>query len=84
MKISFDGEADALYIELASGKFHTNKRIDDDTVLDLDADGKVIGIEMIGVRDKISTDGVLKLSVHVQQDKAHKPIIENLEIPISA
>ena len=44
MKITFDRKADALYIEFSNGNFVSNKKIDDNTIIDLDKDGKMIGI----------------------------------------
>ena len=38
MKITFDKEADAVYIEFSSGEFVSNKKIDNDTIIDLDKD----------------------------------------------
>jgi len=56
MKITFDKEADALYIEFTSGEFASNKKIDKDTIIDLDRDGKILGIELLNVSDRISKD----------------------------
>ena len=44
MDISFDKKADALYIEFRKGKFGSNKKIDQDTVIDLDEKGKLLGM----------------------------------------
>jgi len=84
MKISFDPEADALYVEIAKGKFHTNKKVDDTTVLDLDEKGRVLGLEIIGVRERLGTKGKLTLDVQVQQMKALKPFVDKLVIPLTA
>ena len=40
MEISLDWKADALYIKFQEGKFARNKRVDDDTIIDLDAKEK--------------------------------------------
>ncbi|MBI2583856.1 MAG: DUF2283 domain-containing protein, partial [Candidatus Aenigmarchaeota archaeon] len=37
MEIKLDLKADALYIKFQEGKFAKNKRIDKDTVIDMDA-----------------------------------------------
>ncbi len=49
MDISYDKEADAMYIKLREGEFAKNKQIDDFTIIDLDKDGKVLGIELLDV-----------------------------------
>jgi len=56
MKITFDKDADAVYIELGSGEFASNKKIDDNTIIDLDKEGKIIGIELLEVSKRISKD----------------------------
>ena len=50
MKIGVDTTADAMYIELAdrSGKVARTVSIDDGTMCDLDAEGHLLGIEVIG------------------------------------
>ena len=53
MRITFDKEADALYIEFSEGEFASNKKIDDDTIIDLDKEGKTLGIELINVSKRI-------------------------------
>lgn len=53
MKISFDRKADALYIEFSRGKFGSNKKLDDETVLDLDKYGKILGIEILSASKRI-------------------------------
>lgn len=56
MKIELDKQADAMYIEFNSGEFATNKKIDNNTVIDLDKNGKILGIEIINVSKVISKD----------------------------
>jgi uncharacterized protein YuzE len=62
MKIEFDKEADAIYIEFNSGEFATNKKIDDNTILDLDKDDKILGIEIINASKAISKDFLSSVS----------------------
>ncbi len=56
MKITFDKEADALYIEFSSGEFFSNKKIDNNTIIDLDKKGNILGIELLIVSKRISKD----------------------------
>ena len=53
MKITFDKEADAVYIEFSSGEFASNKKIDNDTIIDLDKNGNILGIELLSVSERI-------------------------------
>ncbi|MEK6936281.1 MAG: DUF2283 domain-containing protein [Nanoarchaeota archaeon] len=54
MKITFDKDADAVYIELSEGEFASNKKIDKDTIIDLDKDGNILGIEIINASKRIA------------------------------
>lgn len=63
MEITFDREADALYIELSSGEFASNKKIDDDTIIDLDKKGNVLGIELLNVSKRLPKDFLSNINV---------------------
>ena len=63
MKITFDKEADAVYIELGIGEFASNKKIDDSTIIDLDKSGNILGIEILRVSKRIPKDFLSKISV---------------------
>ncbi len=63
MEISLDLKADALYIKFQEGKFAKNKRIDQDTIIDLDAKGRLLGIEMLNVTKKVSVKDLSDVSV---------------------
>ena len=54
MKVTYDKEADAMYIKLTDEKFSKAKVIDPKTILNLDKDGNVIGIELLSVSKRIS------------------------------
>ena len=54
MKITFDKEADAVYIEISEEEFKTNKKMDNETIIDLDKNGKIIGIELLNVSKRMS------------------------------
>ena len=63
MEISLDLKADALYIKFQEGKFAKNRRIDEDTLIDLDAKGRLLGIEMLNVTKKISVKDLSDVNV---------------------
>ena len=63
MKIEFDKDADAIYIEFSSGKFASNKKIDNDTVIDFDKDGNILGIEIINASKRIAKGFLSDISV---------------------
>jgi len=52
MKISYDKEADAMYIRLREGKVDHTKEIDENTIIDFNKEGQVIGIEILFVKER--------------------------------
>ena len=63
MEISYDKEADAIYIEFRKGEFATNKKIDDFTIIDLDKEGNILGIELLDVSKRIPIESLSEVSV---------------------
>jgi len=63
MEISLDLKADALYIKFQEGKFAKNKKIDEDTIIDLDKKGGLLGIEMLNVTKKIPIKNLSNVNV---------------------
>jgi uncharacterized protein YuzE len=49
MKIEYDQKADAIYIRLSSGTIADSDEVRPNVFLDTDANGRVLGIEMLGV-----------------------------------
>lgn len=52
MKIRYDPDADALYIRLRNEEVHHTKEVDDNTILDFNKDGQVIGVEILFVKER--------------------------------
>jgi uncharacterized protein YuzE len=63
MEITYDKEADAMYIEFRKGKFAKNKKIDNFTIIDLDEEGNILGIELLDVSKRIPQKSLSKLHV---------------------
>jgi uncharacterized protein YuzE len=49
MKIEYDPKADAMYIRLLAGTVTESDEVRPGVVFDMDADGRVLGIEMLDV-----------------------------------
>ena len=49
MKIEYDPKADAMYIRLSSGTIADSDEVRPNVFLDTDANGRVLGIEMLDV-----------------------------------
>ena len=53
MKISYDPDADAMYIELVEREVAKTKEVDDNTIIDLDNEGNVVGVEILFVKERM-------------------------------
>jgi uncharacterized protein YuzE len=53
MKISYDDEADALYVKLTDSEVATSHIVDEGRVLDVDEAGEPVGIEVLGVSEGV-------------------------------
>ena len=52
MRIQYDPSADAMYIRLAEGVVADTDEVREGVVLDYDAGGKVLGIEVLNVSER--------------------------------
>lgn len=62
MKIEYDKEVDALYIRIKEKKVTHTKEIEEGINLDIDEDGKVIGLEIIGATERYSLEDIFNIS----------------------
>ena len=53
MEITYDKEADALYIEFSNAEFVKNRKLDSKTIIDMDKNDQIIGIEILDVGKRI-------------------------------
>ncbi len=63
METKYDEEVDVLYIKLKRGEFAKNKKLDDLTILDLDEEGNVLGIELLDASKRIPAEALDKFQV---------------------
>jgi len=52
VKVKYDAEADALYIELKDTTV-TTKRLDQDIAIDYDSEGRIAGIEILSATERV-------------------------------
>ena len=67
MKFEYDPQADALYIRLAAGTVAETDEVRPGVILDYDANGKVLGIEMLNVSQ--TADNPRELAMEVLTSK---------------
>lgn len=65
MKTKYDKKTDAVYIELAKGKYEVSRKISDAIVVDEDKKGKVLGIEILDATENIAAFNPQKFSTNI-------------------
>ena len=63
MKVSYDKEVDALYIELSSEKPEGVVEIEEGMNIDVTSDGIIVGIELIDASKRLSLNSFLKYEI---------------------
>lgn len=65
MKVHFDEKADALYLRLDDSKIVESEEVRPGIVLDFNDKNQVVGIEILGVKDKVPTADLKKMQFEV-------------------
>ena len=63
MRISYDPEADALYIELRSAAATDSVDLEEGVSADLDEHGHVIGIEVLDASERLGNDALANVAL---------------------
>ena len=64
MKLEYDRQADAIYLRLKDdAAIASTREIDDNVIIDVDAAGKLVGIELLFVSDYLSPDDIDSFTV---------------------
>ena len=63
MKIEYDKEADALYIQLREAKVDDNIDIEEGVTIDLDEKKHIVGIEILDVSKKLSLKDIINITI---------------------
>jgi len=62
LKIEYDKEVDALYIYLQEKEVYKTKEIEEGVNIDFDEEGKVIGLEIIGVTQRYKLEDIFNIT----------------------
>ncbi len=63
MRIEYDKEADALYIQLKEAYVDDNIDIEEGVTVDLDEKRHIVGIEILDVSKKLSLKDIVNISI---------------------
>jgi len=67
MKVRYDEEADALYIRLRKGEYYKSDEIKEGFILDYDADGNIVGIEILDASSNLSPSDLSTVNFEVSR-----------------
>ncbi len=62
MKIEYDSEVDALYIRIQEKKVFHTKELEEGINIDLDKRNKIIGLEIIGAKERYNQKDIFNIS----------------------
>ncbi len=65
MRIYFDEKADALYLRLDKTGIAESEEVKPGVVLDFDSRGQVVGVEILGVKDRVPLANLRQLHFEV-------------------
>jgi uncharacterized protein YuzE len=63
MKIEYSKSADALYVSFKQTAVAKSKEVEEGVVLDLDADGHLIGIEILDATQRVGLKDLVNVSI---------------------
>lgn len=63
MKLTIDREADALYLDLDEAPAAESEEISPGVILDYNAEGKVVGIEMLYLSKRVAQDQLKRMQI---------------------
>lgn len=63
MKIEYDPEADALYIQIREASPHDNIDIEDGVTVDMDEDSHIVGIEILDASKRLSPTDLSNITI---------------------
>ncbi len=61
VRVEYDKKADAMYIWLRKAKYDVSEELAENVTLDLDNNGRIIGIEVLGASKNLGKDLVMKI-----------------------
>lgn len=64
--MQYDTKVDAMYIELAKGKYSKTRKISDTILVDEDVKGKILGIEILDAKKNITAFDPYKTTFSIQ------------------
>ncbi|HEY9204924.1 MAG TPA: DUF2283 domain-containing protein [Candidatus Methanoperedens sp.] len=65
MRIKLDLESDALYFRISEDQIEESEEVNKGLIVDYDASGRVVGIEILNVKDKFKMEDLTGLKLEM-------------------
>ncbi|MDE1823399.1 MAG: DUF2283 domain-containing protein [Candidatus Micrarchaeota archaeon] len=65
MEISFDPQADIMYISIKRGKFSKTMKLGNETMLDYDHTSGILGLELIDVSNRMHAEDIFHIDIRM-------------------
>ena len=65
MRIKVDLESDALYFRISEALIDSSDEVDDGIVVDYDSEGKVVGIEILRLKERFKLEELMDLKLEL-------------------
>ena len=65
MRVKVDLESDALYLRLSEESIEESEEVSPGVIIDFSKPGKVVGIEIIGLKEKFSPEELSRINVDI-------------------
>ncbi len=76
MKVSYDEEADAIYIKLRDGEYVESDEVQEGIILDYDEEGNLLAIEILNASSRFTLQDLTNVSFELQNAKKIEEIKE--------
>jgi uncharacterized protein YuzE len=73
VKIEYDPEADALYIQIREAHVHASIDIEDGVTVDVDKDTHIVGLEILDARKRLSASDLSSIVIQKLPLEAASP-----------
>jgi uncharacterized protein YuzE len=67
MKVTYDEEADAIYLRLKETPYYESDEIKEGLILDYDKEGNLIGVEILDASEYLSPQELATLSFNIER-----------------
>lgn len=76
MKVSYDEEADALYIKLRDGDYDESDEVQEGIILDYDGEGNLLAIEILNASTRFTLQDLTNVSFELQSTRKIEEVKE--------